>query len=274
MLPKVSAPEPTPSSLCLQTRTLETARCCTRGLRTAGQGAEPSFQTPASPAESPRAWNSVRDPSELLEGRDSQGPALLCPGGDYFISGLPEAGPWLLGSAGLDTVPAGEPEGMARSICRAPQEPPLRPSAPSVMEQPVLCLLRMPKVHTATEPRRPGTADSQDSPSLQRSITSAVHSACCFSRNEPWENRIRNTLRVTSAKALVRTPGGSKLHVPAPTPAWVLRDPAPKACSPLSSRGPDAASWPLHLCRPARQHHPQPRVRPEQSVHLGLLRPV
>ena len=163
-----------------------TARCCARGLRTAGQWAEPSFQTPASLAESPRAWNSGRDPSELLEGRDSQGPTLMCPGGDYFISGLPESGPGLLGSAGLDTVPAGEPKGMARSICRAPQEPPLWaslplcPSAPSVTEQPVPCLLRGPKLHTAAKPRRPGTADSRDSPSLQHSIPPAVAFSLLF----------------------------------------------------------------------------------------------
>ena len=79
---------------------------------------------------------------------------------------------------------------MARSICRAPQEPPLSPYAPSVTEQPVPCLLHVREVHTATEPRRPGTADSQDSPSCQCSIPLAVHSACCFSRNKPWENRI------------------------------------------------------------------------------------
>lgn len=48
-----------------------------------------------------------------------QGTTLVCPGGDYFISGLPEVGPVLLESLGLDTVPAVGTGGMAQSVYRA-----------------------------------------------------------------------------------------------------------------------------------------------------------
>ena len=57
-------------------------------------------------AESPFAWNSGRDaPTSLWKGGVA-GTHPLCPGEDYFISGLPEAALGLLESLGLDPGPA------------------------------------------------------------------------------------------------------------------------------------------------------------------------
>lgn len=44
-------------------------------------------------------------PQSFWKGGTAGEPPSVCPGGDYFICGLPEAGPGLLESLGLDKVP-------------------------------------------------------------------------------------------------------------------------------------------------------------------------
>lgn len=94
-------------------------------------------------AESPGAWNSGGNACLWKGG--TRDPPSVCPGGDYFISGLPEAGPGLLDSLGLDTAPglgtAGRPgvctawRGLGRLqegrrlVSRPQPPPPLSPGA-------------------------------------------------------------------------------------------------------------------------------------------------
>ena len=81
-------------------------------------------------AESPFAWNSGRDaPTSLWKGGVA-GTHPLCPGEDYFISGLPEAALGLLESLGLDPGPAAGTGGGERpGVSTEPGEG-LEPSPP------------------------------------------------------------------------------------------------------------------------------------------------
>lgn len=65
----------------------------------------------------------ARTPQSFWKGGTAGDPPSVCPGGDYFISGLREARPGLLGSLGLDTVPAvgmgGNGQGRLQSLERS-----------------------------------------------------------------------------------------------------------------------------------------------------------
>lgn len=162
-----------------------TACCCARGLRTAGQRA--SGQNPPSRPPPPLLSHLVlgipagTPPSFWKGGTARDPPSCVLEEITLSLASL-SRGPGSWDLRGLTQCQLGSPREWPGASAQPHRSPPwpLCPSARSVTEQPVPCLLRGPKVHTATKPQRPGTADSRDSPSLQRSIPPAVAFSLLF----------------------------------------------------------------------------------------------